>query len=506
MRSMNNSVETINAAATAIITAESRVQQATVEVDLCLEELYGFSFDRIRFPAFCFSELSYRRGISEAVTALSVCHRMFEEEVASIKRRWGSCWSISWCFGSHRHGKRIGHAVLAPETTVPGTAAPAAENLTHPPTIVLPFVAPPSSPASFLLSAPPTATQSPAGLLSLTSLSANVYSPGGPASIFAIGPYAHETQLVSPPVFSTFTTEPSTAPFTPPPEPVHLTTPSSPEVPFAKLLSSSLDPNHQNGQASQKFPLSHYEFQSYQLYPGSPVNHLVSPGSVISGSGTSSPFPDRDGRPFLEFRTGISPKLWSINGLSTHRWGPRQGSGSLTPDAQGPTSRDSFLLESQISEVVSLANSDNGDEIMIDHRVSFELTAKEVCVEKEPAASFETVSESLLDTTTGLTATFERDGISREGESNYEFRVGETSKETIEESPGDGEEEEQRHQKHRSLTLGSVKEFNFENTDGGDSDKPTVGSNWWANEKVVQEEAGPHDNWAFFPRMQPGVS
>ncbi|KAF9623390.1 hypothetical protein IFM89_001310 [Coptis chinensis] len=65
------------------------------------------------------------------------------------------------------------------------------------------------------------------------------YSSFGKKRILAIGPYAHETQLVSPPVFSTFTTEPSTAPFTPPPEPLHQTTPSSPEVPFARLLTSS---------------------------------------------------------------------------------------------------------------------------------------------------------------------------------------------------------------------------------------------------------------------------
>ncbi|KAF9609670.1 hypothetical protein IFM89_017849, partial [Coptis chinensis] len=58
------------------------------------------------------------------------------------------------------------------------------------------------------------------GFLSFTSLSANVYSPV-PNSIFAIGPYRDETRLVSPPVFSTFTTEPSTAPFTPPSEPLH---------------------------------------------------------------------------------------------------------------------------------------------------------------------------------------------------------------------------------------------------------------------------------------------
>ncbi|KAF8779571.1 hypothetical protein HU200_002485 [Digitaria exilis] len=51
------------------------------------------------------------------------------------------------------------------------------------------------------------------------------------------GPYAYETQLVSPPVFSD-STEPSTTPFTPPPESVHLKTPSSPEVPYAEILTS----------------------------------------------------------------------------------------------------------------------------------------------------------------------------------------------------------------------------------------------------------------------------
>ncbi|GER33923.1 hypothetical protein STAS_10096, partial [Striga asiatica] len=46
---------------------------------------------------------------------------------------------------------------------------------------------------------------------------------------------------VSPPVFSTYTTEPSTAPVTPPPELAHYltTTPSSPEVPYAHFLSKS---------------------------------------------------------------------------------------------------------------------------------------------------------------------------------------------------------------------------------------------------------------------------
>ncbi|KAK9147467.1 hypothetical protein Scep_006224 [Stephania cephalantha] len=381
MRRMNNSVETVNAAATAIITAETRVQPTSVQ-----------------------------------------------------KRRWGSCWGGYWCFGSHRNGKRIGHAVLVPEPMASITSVQDTNNVIHPPPIVLPFIAPPSSPASFLPSEPSSVSQSPVGLLSFTSLSANAYSPG-PNSIFAIGPYAHETQLVSPPVFSTFTTEPSTAPFTPPPELVHMTTPSSPEVPFAKLLTS-LDPNRRGSETGEKFPLSAYEFQSYQLYPGSPVGHLISPSSVISGSGTSSPFPDREfssgAFPLLEFRTGEPPKLWKIDVLASRKWGlQRLGSGSLTPDGAGLTSRDSFLPDNQISEVASLANSDIGslnDETVIDHRVSFELTSEEAknLVDKEPMTIVEAVFESQPDTTE-IAGASEREGTSGDAGKSVEGCVEQSS-------------------------------------------------------------------------------
>uniref|UniRef100_A0A5B6YSX4 Hydroxyproline-rich glycoprotein family protein n=1 Tax=Davidia involucrata TaxID=16924 RepID=A0A5B6YSX4_DAVIN len=453
IRGVNNTLETINAAATAIASAENRVPQATLQ-----------------------------------------------------KRRWGGCWRIYWCFGYHKHNKRIGHAVLLPETTDPGAEVPAAENPIQAPAIALPFVAPPPSPASFLQSEPPSATQSPAGLLSLTSMSASMYSPGGPASIFAIGPYAHETQLVSPPVFSTITTEPSTAPFTPPPESVQLTTPSSPEVPFARLL----DPNHQNGEAGQRYPLSHYEFQSYQLYPGSPVGHLISPSSGFSGSGTSSPFPDSEFAPggphFLEFRTGIRPKLLNLDKLPSQEWGSRQGSGSLTPDAVGPRSRDSFLPNHQNFDVAPLTNSFNrwrNDETVIDHRVSFEITAEEVvrCVEKKPTALVKAVSASIENAECAA----ERDENSSEIPSVYDCPAGETSNDTPEKDSADGEDG-QRHQSHQSLTLRSVKEFNFDNADGGNSEKPTIGSDWWANEKVLGKEVAPTKNWTFFPMMQPGVS
>ncbi|GMY30358.1 At1g76660 [Fagus crenata] len=452
-RALNNAWETISAAATVIASAENRAPQATVQ-----------------------------------------------------KTRWGSFWSLYWCFGSPKHGKRIprkriGHAVISSETTAPGANASASENPIQAPAPVLPFVAPPSSPASFLQSEPPSAIQSPAGSLSF-SVSANMYSPGGPASIFAIGPYAHETQLVSPPVFSTFTTEPSTAPFTPPPESVHLTTPSSPEVPFAQMF----DPNLRNGEAGQRFQLSHYEFHSYQLHPGSPVGQLISPSSGISGSGTSSPFPDHEFAggcpPFLEFRTGDPPKLLNLETLSTHERGSCQGSGSLTPDAVRPTFRDGFLLKRQISEVVLRAHPDKGrrnNGIAVNHRVSFELSTEDVkCVEKNPLPLAEAVSASLKDAITaaeGKTSTEIMDC--------NECRVGETSNDAPEKAPADGEEAE-RHQKHRSITLGSAKEFNFDSRDGGDSCKPNVGSDWWANEKVVGKECVPTKNW--FPMMQPGFS
>ena len=444
------------------------------------------------------------------------------------KRRWGSCWGIYWCFRPNKDNKRIGHAVLAPEPAAPGTDVSAAENLAQATSVVLPFAAPPSSPASFLQSEPPSATQSPAGKLSFTSINASIYSPGGPASIFAIGPYAHETQLVSPPVFSTFTTEPSTAPFTPPPESVHLTTPSSPEVPFAQLF----DPNNGNGEAGHRFLLSQYEFPSYQLYPGSPVGHLISPSSGISGSGTSSPFPDREfvggGSQFLEFRAGGPPKLLNLDKLSYHEWGSRRGSGSITPDALGPPSRDGSVLDRQFSDVMRPPSRDSvldcqisdvalhalsdgsflKNEIMVDHRVSFELTAEDVvrCVEKDSAALVKAVSASLQ-----IPATTEVDENSRDVVNGYEGRVGDTSDEPPEKAPenANGEEGEGQphHHKQRSITLGSAKEFNFDNADGGGhSDKPSISSDWWANEKVAGKEVGAGKNWPIFHMMQSSVT
>ncbi|KAJ7974162.1 Hydroxyproline-rich glycoprotein family protein [Quillaja saponaria] len=471
MGSVNNSVETINAAATAIVSAESRVQP--------------------EIP----------------------------------KKRWGSCWSLYWCFGSHKNNKRIGHAVLVPEPLIQGAPASANEPNTST-SIVLPFIAPPSSPASFLQSDPSSNTQSPAGLLSLTSLSINSYSPGGPASVFAIGPYAYETQLVSPPVFSTFTTEPSTASFTPPPESVQLTTPSSPEVPFAQLLTSSLARPRRNSGTNQKCGLSHYEFQPYQQYPGSPGSQLISPGSAFSNSGTSTPFPDR--RPIIELRMGEPPKILGFEYFSTRKWGSklgsgsltpdggglgsrlgsgsltpdgvwlvsrlgsgsltpdglgldsRSGSGALTPDGMGSTTQESFLKETHISEVASLANSENGcqtNAIVIDHRVSFELTGEDVarCLANKSGVSSRIISGSSQDIS--AKGPVEIQGIPKGTDNCRELSFGETSKDMPEKALGEGEE--QCYRKHRFVSLGSIKEFNFDSTKGDISDKPTNGSQWW---------------------------
>nr|XP_028959833.1 uncharacterized protein LOC103442931 [Malus domestica] len=367
--------------------------------------------------------------------------------------------------------------------------------------------------------------------------------------MFSIGPYAYETQLVSPPVFSTFNTEPSTAPFTPPPESVQPTTPSSPEVPFAQLLSSSLERQRRNSSNNQKFPLSQYEYQPYQQYPGSPGGHLISPGSAISNSGTSSPFPDR--HPMLEFRMGEAPKLYGFEHFTTHKWGSRLGSGSLTPDGAGlgsrlgsgtltpdgyelgsrlgsgcltpngvgvgsrlgsgcltpdctgPASRDGFLVEYQISDVASLANSESGCHnggTVFDHRVSFELTGEDVacCLANK---ALRTATESSNDIAAEYA--IEKEALSTDSNNHHEFNVEESLSRIPENTSGEGED--QGYRKQRSITLGSTKEFNFDNTKDEVSSKTNIGSEWWANKNVAAKESKPCNDWTFFPILQPGV-
>lgn len=485
----NNSFETVNAAATAIVNAQTRVQPSSAR-----------------------------------------------------KRRWRGCWSLYWCFGSSKHSKRIGRATLVPEPTEAVTAAPFTETINYSSSIVFPFVVPPSSPASFFQSEPPSGIHSPAKLLSLASLSVSAYSPGGTASIFTIGPYAYETQLVSPPVFSTYTTEPSTASFTPPPESAQLTTPSSPEVPFAQLLASSLARSQRNIGPNQKFPSSQYEFQPYRLNPGSPGGYIISPGSTIPNSGTSSPFPDK--QPIIKFRVEEIPNFLGYEYFSSQKWGSRLGSGTLTPSGLGsrlgsgsltpygcvsrlvsgastpnglgftlgsgsltPTNREPVMkvtpVESQISELETLSRSDkiSGEEVVFDHRVSFELPTEYVSASLK-VDLLETVSECQKKVTTeGATLS---NNISEKA-NNYCDCEGCT--ELI--LPGEDKRDNQEHQcrcLHQTNSLGLSKEFIFDNTKGDASHKPTLGIEWWSSEKVVGKNLVPRTSWTFFPMLQPEVS
>lgn len=214
------------------------------------------------------------------------------------RRSWGGCWSKFSCFRPQKGAKRIVPSTRTPDGTVTanrvhGTHQIGISNQT---TAMVPsLLAPPSSPASFTNSALPSTAQSPSCFL---SLSAN--SPVEPSStMFVTGPYANETQLVSPPVFSTFTTEPSTAPLTPPPELAHITTPSSPDVPYARYLSSSLDLKNAGKESGLSFVSTGYLSPSdlrvtYPLDPESPASSLISPMSVTPRTGRSSPFPERE--------------------------------------------------------------------------------------------------------------------------------------------------------------------------------------------------------------------
>ncbi|KAI6696342.1 hypothetical protein NL676_016461 [Syzygium grande] len=476
MRAAHSSVDTVNAAAAAIVTAEARAQPAAVQ-----------------------------------------------------KRRWGSCWSLYWCFGYHRNSKRIGHAVLVPEPVVPGAEVPAAENLPPSTAIVLPFIAPPSSPTSVLQSDPPSASQSPAGLVSLAALAVS-HSPCGPPPIFSVGPYAYETHLVSPPVFSTFTTEPSTASFTPPPESLQATTPSSPEVPFAQLLTSSLEcVREEIAGLNSSFHYLNVSFSLTKYIQEARGGKFVSPGSTVSNSGTSSPFPGK--YPVFGFHIGEAPKLLGFEHFNTRKWGSRLGSGSLTPDGValgsrlgsgaltpdgaglgsglgsgcltpngvGPPSRDGDIL---LNKQMSVEDGSVHEEPVVHHRISFELTSEDVarCLESKSATSIglEYSQEIVAGSTT------EGGRIQMDAENSCEKCIRESADGKAEKAPG--ETGRGFCQKHCLNKLGSVKEFNFDNSDRNLHGHSAISSEWWANDNIAVKEAKLESRWSFLPFLQPEVS
>nr|XP_018676983.1 PREDICTED: uncharacterized protein LOC103973505 isoform X2 [Musa acuminata subsp. malaccensis] len=126
----------------------------------------------------------------------------------------------------------------------------------------------------------------------------------------------------------------------PSPEPLHCRTPSSPEVPVAKLLFTSLDTNCKKSEV--------YKLQSYQFYPGSPIGCLISPSSGCSG--TSSPFPDPKfyscaGGYFQLFPIGGPPKILIAEGIAARQ---------LTP---AHTQNGGSLLDHRISAAASIEES-----------------------------------------------------------------------------------------------------------------------------------------------------
>ncbi|KAM3295238.1 hypothetical protein ACQJBY_037859 [Aegilops geniculata] len=199
-------------------------------------------------------------------------HHLHEHDhdlsAAATKKRWWSRLSSTLCFRPHFHAhpRRViaddGDTPPRPLAAASHTASASAYVHQAPPAHpVFAFAAPPSSPASSLFQ---SEAPSPV-LLDLHGTAGS--SPG----MFAVGPYARgPQQLVSPPVlYSALTTEPSTAPRTPP----ATTGPSSPEVPFARFVD---DGGHEL--------LFHHA--AYQLrQQGRP---LVSPGPE-PGSPSSSP-------------------------------------------------------------------------------------------------------------------------------------------------------------------------------------------------------------------------
>lgn len=230
-------------------------------------------------------------------------------------------------------------------------------------------------------------------------------------------------------------------------------------MPFAKLLSS-VDSNSKKSDP--------YELNSYQLYPGSPVGHLISPSSVCSG--TSSPFPERE---FHSLRTGstfpIQMDRPDFHELVTRHASKTSGS----------------LFTGQISTAnpsIDTTFCGHGNEPPLVHRVSFELTSEDVtrCLDRKSIFPSKAASEFPVVVTKTSIGKVQDEADDSHDDISF---VG-----TSIDSPG--------------ITLLNVKEFKFSNSDS----KPGMGSHWWANEKKFGMESSPKDNWAFFPLIQPGMS
>lgn len=208
-------------------------------------------------------------------------------------------------------------------------------------------------------------------------------------------------------------------------------------------------------------------------------------------------------------------KFFGYEVFPNYKWDSRVGSGSLTPNGwgsrlgSGALTPNNNLLDNQISDVASLANSDHKsqtDDLVVDHRVSFELFGEDIptCVVREAGRAHKNTSGDPQKAT--AEGTNNKDSVSNNEDSSCreEQLNGEPANEVLEMPPeGEGDE---FHQKHRTISLGSSKDFNFNNTKGEVSEKSSIDCEWWTNEENVKKESGPRNSWSFFPMLQSGAS
>ncbi|KAH7436847.1 hypothetical protein KP509_05G038500 [Ceratopteris richardii] len=232
--------------------------------------------------------------------------------IFDYKTGWKHCWSGFKCFILRKRSKDQKRKVhFNVESTLAETGVPNqsfALNIVDLLSVFPPGVdAPPPSPEAFRTAAQTDRSARPLSANLYTAFSEQIDDTGDQqvSQINDIeddacnGSFLLNDTLVTPPLISTLTsastTPLSTASYTPPPELAHLTTPPSPDVPFAKLVGPSFTEN--NGSLTEdddhfhpyRSPLIYLQLMDC-LYPCSPTDQMVKFNSGASSSElTTSP-------------------------------------------------------------------------------------------------------------------------------------------------------------------------------------------------------------------------
>lgn len=150
------------------------------------------------------------------------------------------------------------------------------------------------------------------------------------------------------------------------------------------------------------------------------------------------------------------------------------------------------LLDGHITAAVPVVDFSarlQPNEHAMDHRASFELTVEDVarCLEKKTAISGDPGAASFH-----LAPTSNGDHHRESSGTRAGLYVDDTYHDLPEKA-------------RRSLSLRLAKEFNFNNIDAVNVE-PSVGSDWWANEKVAGMTAEPKKEPVLLPSGTAGVS